>query len=120
MVHGWSEAKASLTRGYCKSGTASRCQHGYCTIFGVIRDPFSERGFAQPHVVEAIVNHVSGAKAGVAGVYNRASYPAEKRQALELWGAHVAALWKGAQVRLCRSSERSKAAAVSLPEAAAL
>ena len=25
-----------------------------------------------PHVVEAVVNHVSGAKAGVAGVYNRA------------------------------------------------
>jgi hypothetical protein len=27
----------------------------------------SEHGIAQPHVVEAIVNHVSGVKAGVAG-----------------------------------------------------
>lgn len=42
----------------------------------------SERGIAQPHVVEAILNHMSGAKVGVAGVYNRAAYLAEKRQAL--------------------------------------
>jgi integrase len=25
-----------------------------------------------PHIVEAVLNHVSGARAGVAGVYNRA------------------------------------------------
>jgi integrase len=43
----------------------------------------------QPHVIEAILNHVSGHKAGVAGVYNRSTYAAEKRAALELWGAHV-------------------------------
>ena len=55
----------------------------------------SEHGLAQPHVVEAIVNHVSGYKGGVAGVYNRAAYAGEKRQALELWGAHVAALVLG-------------------------
>jgi hypothetical protein len=42
-----------------------------------------------PHVVEAILNHVSGHKAGVAGVYNRASYVAEKRMALDLWAEHV-------------------------------
>lgn len=46
-----------------------------------------------PHVVEAVVNHVTGpAKMGVAGVYNRASYAAEKRQALERWAEHVAGL----------------------------
>lgn len=55
----------------------------------------SERGFAQPHVVEAIVNHVSGAKAGVAGIYNRAAYLTEKRQALELWADHLLALVDG-------------------------
>jgi integrase len=36
----------------------------------------------QPHVVEAVLNHVSGHKAGVAGVYNRSSYAHEKREAL--------------------------------------
>jgi integrase len=43
----------------------------------------------QPHVIEAVLNHISGHKAGVAGVYNRSSYAAEKRAALELWGKHV-------------------------------
>lgn len=45
-----------------------------------------------PHVVEAILNHVSGHKAGVAGIYNRSSYAAEKKAALTLWGDHVASL----------------------------
>jgi integrase len=39
----------------------------------------------QPHIIEAVVNHVSGHKGGVAGVYNRATYAAEKRTALERW-----------------------------------
>ncbi len=55
----------------------------------------SEQGFALPHVVEAIVNHVSGAKSGVAGTYNHAAYAAEKRQALELWGNYVESLVDG-------------------------
>ncbi len=46
----------------------------------------------QPHVIEAVLNHISGHKAGVAGVYNRATYAAEKRQALDMWGEHIAAL----------------------------
>jgi len=45
-----------------------------------------------PHVVEAILNHVSGHKAGVAGVYNRASYRAEKRDALNRWAEYITAL----------------------------
>lgn len=44
----------------------------------------------QPHVVEAVVNHVNGvAKAGVAGVYNRALYLDDRRLALEKWNSHV-------------------------------
>jgi integrase len=48
-----------------------------------------ERGFATPHVVEAILNHVSGAKSGVAGTYNKALYLAERKEALDAWGAHL-------------------------------
>jgi integrase len=46
----------------------------------------------QPHVIEAVLNHVSGHKAGVAGIYNRSSYAAEKTAALDLWGKHVQAV----------------------------
>ena len=49
----------------------------------------------QPHIVEQILNHVSGHKRGVAGVYNRSSYDREVRAAMQLWGEHVAALAEG-------------------------
>ena len=61
----------------------------------------------QPHVIEAILNHVSGHKAGVAGIYNRSSYSAEKRAALDLWGTHVQTLLakaEGANVTMLRKS----------------
>lgn len=49
----------------------------------------------QPHIIEAVVNHVSGHKAGIAGIYNRATYDREKREALNLWAEHVMALVEG-------------------------
>ena len=42
-----------------------------------------------PHVIEAVVNHVSGHKSGVAGIYNRATYLPEKIAALQRWADHV-------------------------------
>lgn len=39
----------------------------------------------QPHVVEAVLNHISGSKRGVAGVYNRSTYAPEKKRALHKW-----------------------------------
>jgi integrase len=45
-----------------------------------------------PHVVEAVLKHVSGTKRGVAGTYNRSTYAPEKRAALNLWAERVAAL----------------------------
>jgi integrase len=39
-----------------------------------------------PHVIERILNHVSGSFAGVAGVYNRHAYIEEMRAALQRWG----------------------------------
>jgi integrase len=38
-----------------------------------------------PHVIEAALNHVSGFRGGVAGVYNRHSYEPEIRRALDIW-----------------------------------
>jgi integrase len=46
----------------------------------------------EPHVIEAVLNHVSGFKAGVAGIYNRSPYAREKRQALELWADRLMAI----------------------------
>lgn len=46
----------------------------------------------QPHIIEAVVNHISGHKGGIAGVYNRASYANEKQDALKQWSDHVISL----------------------------
>jgi hypothetical protein len=50
----------------------------------------AEIGVAQ-HIIEAVLNHKSGHNAGVAGIYNRASYEKEKHTALALWADHVMA-----------------------------
>jgi len=43
----------------------------------------------QPHIIEAVLNHVSGHKGGVAGIYNRARYEGEMRSALQRWADYV-------------------------------
>lgn len=48
-------------------------------------------------VTEAVLNHVSGAKGGVAGIYQRHDWREEKRSALEAWARHVAAILKPAE-----------------------
>lgn len=43
-------------------------------------------------VTESVLNHISGTRAGVAGIYNRYKYDAEKRTALDAWDAKLQAL----------------------------
>jgi integrase len=44
----------------------------------------------QPHVVEAVINHVSGAaRRGAAGVYNKAQYLPERARALQRWADYL-------------------------------
>jgi len=45
----------------------------------------------EPHIIEAVLNHISGTKAGVAGVYNRAKYLNGRRECLEKWTTFVIA-----------------------------
>lgn len=47
-------------------------------------------------VTEAVLNHVSGSKSGVAGIYQRHDWAQEKAAALEAWADHVSGLLTGA------------------------
>ena len=40
-------------------------------------------------VTEAVLNHVSGSKGGIVGIYQRREYTDEKREALDKWAGHV-------------------------------
>jgi integrase len=42
-----------------------------------------------PHVIEAVINHVSGHKGGVAGIYNKALHLPERRAALDAWADFI-------------------------------
>ena len=89
---GWSRAKAALDARLANANMAGWTIHD---LRRSVATHLGENGFAQPHIVEAVLNHVSGTKARVAGVYNKAAYANEKRQALDLWGTHLVALTEG-------------------------
>jgi integrase len=51
----------------------------------------------QPHIIEAVLNHQSGSKRGVAGIYNKSPYEREVRNALATWHDHILALVSGTE-----------------------
>jgi integrase len=46
-------------------------------------------------VTEQVLNHVSGSRAGIVGVYQRHNFAHEKRAALDAWGEHVQSIIEG-------------------------
>jgi integrase len=63
---------------------------------------------APPHVVELVVNHVSGHKAGVAGVYNKSEMLPERKAALERWAAHLEGLVSGRSAPVTQLAEKAR------------
>jgi integrase len=90
---GWSKAKAALD---------ARTALKHWTLHDLRRT--AATGMAgigiQPHVIEAVLNHVSGHKGGIAGIYNRAQYSAEKAQALARWDEHVSTVARGGKSKV--------------------
>jgi len=79
---GWSKAKAALDAQLgLKPWRLHDLRRTACTRM-------ADAG-AQPHIIEAVINHISGHKAGVAGVYNRSTYENEKRAALDALSNYV-------------------------------
>jgi integrase len=95
---GWSAAKAVLDQRLAvarqEAGAEPMARWTLHDLRRSVATGMAELGVT-PHVVEAVLNHVSGHKAGIAGVYNRASYDKEKRAALAMWADHVIAAVEG-------------------------
>jgi integrase len=86
---GWSRDKAALDRVILANHGGKPIPHW--TLHDLRRT--CATGMAElgvlPHIIETVLNHVSGHKAGVAGIYNRARHEPEMREALERWSNHV-------------------------------
>jgi integrase len=89
-ISGFSKAKARLD---CASGIglSDRDEWRVHDIRRSVATLMAEMGIA-PHVVDKLLNHVSGAIRGVAAVYNRHSYTDERRRALDAWARRLAAI----------------------------
>jgi len=90
---GWANNKIALDANIASKGAISpwRLHDLRRTVSTRMHD---ELGIL-PHIVEAVLNHVSGHRAGVAGTYNRALYAKEKAVALGRWAEHLSAIVSG-------------------------
>jgi integrase len=86
--NGWSKAKATLD---AKSGVTDWRLHDLRRTMAT----GLQRLGVRLEVTEQVLNHVSGSRAGIVGIYQRHDFAAEKRVALEAWGAHVQAFVEG-------------------------
>jgi integrase len=86
----WNTAKKALDR---RSGIVSWRLHD---LRRTAATRMADLGI-QPHIIESVLNHVSGHKAGVAGVYNRSVYTREVKNAPAIWADHVASIVSGEQ-----------------------
>jgi integrase len=82
---GWSSGKKAL-------GERILCMEPWVThdLRRTVVTLMNDHGLAEPHIIEACVNHIGAAKASVAGVYNKAQYASQKRVALERWAEVLA------------------------------
>jgi integrase len=90
---GWSACKVLLDERIKASGVKVGAWVNH-DLRRTVATRMAELG-VQPHVIEAVLNHVSGHKAGVAGIYNRATYENEKRAALILWADKLVEIVSG-------------------------
>jgi integrase len=89
-ISGWSRVKVRLDKSIGLS-TSWRVHD----LRRTVATGMNELGI-EPHIVEAVLNHLSGSRGGVAGIYNRAKYAEAKRAALSRWAVHVHGLVTGA------------------------
>lgn len=94
---GWSRAKSRLDATIAKNrGEGAETMDGWRLhdLRRTCATDLQRLGIAM-QVTEAVLNHTSGSKRGVAGIYQRYDYAPEKRSALDAWAAHVSRLVNG-------------------------
>ena len=101
---GWSKAKGALDKAIVEARAKAAAAAGTCpaplapwSVHDLRRTVATglQRLGVRLEVTEAVLNHISGSRGGIAGVYQRHDWAAEKRAALDAWAAHVLATVEG-------------------------
>jgi integrase len=101
---GWSKAKHALDKAIMDARTKAAAAAGTSpaplapwSVHDLRRTVATglQRLGIRLEVTEAILNHVSGTRGGIAGVYQRHDWVAEKRAALDAWAAHIVSIVEG-------------------------
>jgi len=87
--NGWSKAKKQLDQ---QAKIAAWTLHDLRRTFATGLQKLGVR----IEVIEALLNHVSGTRAGIVGTYQRHRYEEEMRAAVELWENHLNTILAGA------------------------
>jgi integrase len=85
---GWSKAKSALDTA---SGVSGWWLHDLRRTLAT----GLQRLGVRLEVTEAVLNHLSGSRAGVVGIYQRHDWAEEKRAALQAWSTHLLAAAEG-------------------------
>ncbi|WP_397597374.1 tyrosine-type recombinase/integrase [Sphingorhabdus sp.] len=97
VIKSYSKAKAELDNAIAKTFTEAGSLQAW-RVHDLRRTLATglQRLGVRFEVTEAVLNHVSGARSGVAGIYQRHDWKDEKRIALSAWATHVQRLISGA------------------------
>jgi integrase len=91
---GWAHCKDKLDATIARVTGAPLAPWRIHDIRRTVATRMGELG-VQPHAIECCLNHSGGFRAGVGGVYNKAAYKREMRQALDRWATHLATITEG-------------------------
>jgi integrase len=101
---GWSKAKRALDKAIldaraktADAASASRAPFVQWSVHDLRRTVATglQRIGVRLEVTEAVMNHISGSRGGIAGVYQRHDWATEKRAALDAWASHVCSVVDG-------------------------
>lgn len=88
-ISGFSKAKRILDEQIAELGQGASVSHWRVHDLRRTVATGLQRLGVRFEVTEAVLNHISGAKGGIAGVYQRHDWAEEKQAALEAWASYV-------------------------------
>src|SRR6516164_1320658 len=100
----WSKFKAILDK---RGGDKVAAPWGLHDLRRTTATWLAEHGNIEPHIIEAVLGHFSGHRSGVHGVYNRAPYERQIKNALSVWTDHLRSLMSGGKRKVLHFAPRA-------------